>query len=94
MRGASEVNNVNQWKDKLNVYAAEKKMIYVKGTKVIASRNKEYLRSSDSPVLFSEEVKMWFPDFIPWYFSSGLCIYAYFFDAVRWKMKLQTENIC
>ena len=29
-------------------------MIYLKRTKVIASRNKEYLRCRDSPVLFSE----------------------------------------
>ena len=41
-RGASEVNNVNQWKDRVNVFVTEKEMIYLKSMKFCASRNKEY----------------------------------------------------
>ena len=41
-RGVSKVNNVNQWKDTVKVYVTEKEMIYLKGMKVCASRNKEY----------------------------------------------------
>ena len=41
-RGASKVNNVKQRKDTVNVYVTEREMIYLKGMKVCASRNKEY----------------------------------------------------
>ena len=41
-RGASEVNNLNQWKDTMNVYVSGKEVIYLKGMKACASRNKEY----------------------------------------------------
>ena len=38
----------------MNVYAAEKDMIYLKGTKGSASRNKEYIKNRDSTTPFSE----------------------------------------
>ena len=48
----------------------------------------------DFPTLFFEPSENIFHFvFISLFVSFGICIYEYFVDTVRWKMKLQTEDI-